>query len=114
MAIKDKLLLLSCLPLPLVLVHLISEYAFVGIEDRTRRQKAELITNINARTINTMLITSLHLKIAQTFFWVKDDIKCPRFWLLHCRNCGEYIDVENKLTPLLNSIICDCANSGNY
>jgi len=110
MTIKDKLLVLSCLPLPLVLVYLISEYAFVAIEDKTRRQKADLIAIINERTINTMLITSLHFKMAHTFFWIKDDIKCPRFWFLHCRNCGDYINTENKLTPLLNSIICECTN----
>jgi hypothetical protein len=110
MAIKDKLLVLSCLPLPLVLVHLIGDYAFTRIEDRTRRQKSDLISRINARIMNTYLITSQHMKMTHTFLWIEDDHKMRQFWFLHCRKCGEYIGVENKLTPLLDAIMCDCVN----
>jgi hypothetical protein len=110
MTIKDKLLVLGCLPLPKDIIYLISEYAFVAIEDRTRRQKADLIAIINERVRDTMFVTSMRLRMSHTFFWVKDDTKCPRFWFLHCRNCGDYINTENKLTPFLNSIICECTN----
>ena len=110
MAIKDKLLVLNRLPLPKDIIYLISDYAFVAIEDRTRQQKADLIEIINARVRDTLFVTTMRLRMSHTFFWVKDDTKCPRFWFLHCRDCGEYMNAENKLTPFVNSIICNCDN----
>ena len=85
MTIKDKLLVLGCLPLPKDIIYLISEYAFVAIEDRTRRQKADLIAIINERVRDTMFVTSMRLRMSHTFFWVKDDTKpLSRFFGRDC------------------------------
>ena len=88
MSVK-KQLLLDALRLPIEVIHLIKEFAWMYIMVLAKKRKSLILTGINSSEY-----TSAYANVKYHIFWIKGELF--QFQSYFC-NCGQYIASRSKI-----------------
>ena len=106
-------LVLHKLPLPVDVLRIIKEYAFIDITVKTKAKKDTVMrlianTDYSGRTFleNIPIHTALNeTGLGKFIFYLEDDDWCRQFESIFCTDCGNYSNLVNHKT---DRVSCRC------
>ncbi len=102
--LTSKQLIINNINLPKELIHIVKEYTFQTIVNKTKKNINNITRLISNSTWNTMSDMYNDMYV----FWIPEDVKSPQMQIIFCAYCGNYSSRYHK--ECATTAMCKCDN----